>query len=167
MSYLEKATHISLIAVSIIAAAVLVNDHVLLHHAATPPRSLVGSKIVLAGVEWPPQGRTIILVVSSHCRFCKASASLYHTLTTNRADGTPRIIVVSADPENEINTFLTEYEITVDQTIHAPPSRVGVVGTPTILIVNSLGRVEASFVGQLSPVQETKLRSIVAGSGAS
>ena len=160
MSYLERAAHISLIVASVIASAVLLRDH-LQSRSSAAVRQLDGSVISLPGVEWPPQRRTVVLAISSRCRFCKDSAGFYHSLTTNRGPGDFQVVVLSRDPAGEIDTFLTGNGITVDRTIHDWPSRIGIAGTPTLLIVEPDGRVRNSFVGLLAPGEENKIRGIL------
>lgn len=68
---------------------------------------------------------------------------------------------MSADPEPDIKAFLVENAIHVDQTVRDSPGRRGITGTPTVLIVDSSGRVLRSFVGLLSSGLEEEVRRLV------
>lgn len=71
-------------------------------------------------------------------------------------------MILSADPEPEIQAFLSEHAIVPDQTVNVSLRRVGVRATPTVLVIDSKGRVERSFVGQLSPNSGEDVRHLVA-----
>jgi thiol-disulfide isomerase/thioredoxin len=106
----EIARNLSIIAVSLIGAAVLIKNH-LLHHAApsmdearqfaasrsAPAPALPdpsqrrpangdqrapaeGTKISLSGVTWGDSNETVLLALSDRCHFCTESAPFYQQL---------------------------------------------------------------------------------------
>lgn len=72
MRYLEILTYISLLAVSTVAPLSLVRDS---HGTQVPQLQRIdGSVLSLPGVDWSRDRRTVVLAISSHCRYCSESA---------------------------------------------------------------------------------------------
>lgn len=161
MSHLERITHVCLISVSVLACVVLVRDHLSGSNRPSATRRLEGTRIRLPSVDWSRQRQTVVLAISSRCHFCTASAPLYHSITTGERRANSRFVVVSGDAPSELESFLSANQIVVDQVVRESPFQIGASGTPTILVVNSGGKVLASFVGQLSSDQEKRLRDLL------
>lgn len=163
MRRLEAISQIALIAVCAIAGTVLVRDHLLRPRSRTEPRTLAGQKLSLPGVNWDARG-AILLVISSRCRYCVESLPLYRRISELRSHSPARIriVTVAADPPGQIRRFLAEQGVASDQVVSAAPGSIGVRGTPTVLVVDSHGRVRESFTGRLSPDAEARLLNLVA-----
>jgi hypothetical protein len=177
----QVAAHISIILVSLIGAIVLVKNHLLRPAAerateakpATPngareasayvppkppPAIAEGTRLTVDGVEWGSTTKTVVLALSSKCQFCTESAGFYQRLATALNDRKDvRLIAVFPQDVTEGKKYLDEIKVPVAEVKQAFLSTMGVRGTPTLIIVNSSGVVEQSWVGRLSAEKETEV----------
>jgi len=177
----QVAAHISIILVSLIGAIVLVKNHLLRPPAeraaepklATPnsareasayvppkPPAAIsqGTRLSVDGVDWGSTSKTIVLALSSKCQFCTESAPFYQRLATalnERKD--VRLIAVFPQDVSEGKKYLEDLKVPVTEVKQAYLSTMGVRGTPTLIIVNSSGVVEESWVGRLTAEKQTEV----------
>ena len=118
--------------------------------------SVAPQRIVLQRTATSPAERTVLLVLSSNCRFCTESADLYRRIVEMRRKGTS-IIAWMAEPASDARAYLNRLGVVVDEVISARPEDVHAQYTPTIIVVDAAGNVDSWFVGKLTPVQEAKL----------
>jgi hypothetical protein len=113
-----------------------------------------GEKLNLPDVDWAKNGQTLLLVLSSGCHFCTESAPFYQRLI--RESGINRIALLP-QPADEGRRYIESLGITVGEVRQVRLDSLRVIGTPTILIVDRDGVVTDSWVGVLSPEEETAL----------
>lgn len=113
-----------------------------------------GAKLALPSVDWASNPKTLVLGLSTKCRYCSESAGFYHKLLRAASFNSVRTIAVFPQPVSEARVFLQEHNLTPDDVRQAKMRDVGMVGTPTVLLVDSSGRVQSSWVGELSPERE-------------
>jgi hypothetical protein len=94
--------------------------------------------------------RTLVLVTASSCRFCTDSMAFYRRLTDVARQR--RIAVLGATGEDpRINeTYLSLNQVKLDRVISASDNKIQVVGTPTLLLLDSRGTVLKVWRGRLS-----------------
>lgn len=176
----QIAAHISIILVSLLGAVVLVKNHLLRPSAERasetkpaapagpreaspfvppkPPAISQGTRLSVDGVEWGSTSKTIVLALSSKCKFCTESAPFYQRLATflnERKD--VRLIAVFPQDVSEGKKYLDELKVPVAEVKQAYLSTMGVRGTPTVIIVDSSGVVTESWVGRLSADKEAEV----------
>lgn len=118
-----------------------------------------GAKLKISGVEWSDSQRTIVLALSTHCRFCTASEDFYKRLQeVARARGVP-IVAVLPQPTEEAQSYLENLGVRIAAVKQAPLDSLSVSATPTLMMVNSEGVVTDSWIGQLSPKIEKEVIS--------
>jgi hypothetical protein len=168
MNVLEKATHIGLIAVSVVAVGVLLH-RTWLDHGVTVghPKSatLVGKAVRPPGVDLGRTSFSVLIAFSPHCQFCRRSAPLYRKLVTWSEENRSRANVVLLAPAAE-SEIATQRFVNDNSLQGAPISAVSfaslsIRGTPTLLVVNPSGLVKAAFVGMLSDADEKQLHSVL------
>jgi len=178
---IEIATNLSIIAVALIGATVLVKNYLL--RPATPvatvvrstdgtqavPRESVrnaptgpaaGTQIAVPGVNWSDSDQTIVLALSNKCHFCTESAPFYQKLTQELA-GRKNVRVVAVFPQdtNAGKQYLDGLNVPITEVAQATLDSLGVRGTPTLLIVDKSGTVQQSWVGRLTAERETEVFS--------
>jgi hypothetical protein len=164
MTKLEKATHVCLIGVCLLAGGLLIEQRFFSsdEQDTYSPRSLVGREVNLPGADWHAAPVSVLLQISSTCHFCNESMPFYRQLVAARQAGAAKVpvIVASADAVPVIQKHLADEQVTVDRVLHSRLQEFG-MGTPTVYIVDSNGTVQRVFIGKLDSSGEKELLSIV------
>lgn len=159
---LELLANISIIIVAILLGVVLVNRYLL---PGSPEPNAVqagqiqpGTKLSFPDVNWDKSRKTLLLVLSTNCKYCTASAPFYQQLVKRKGSREDvRIVAVLPQNRDESRKYLGDHGITVDQISQAPPRAAYARGTPTLIMVDSTGSVVESWIGKLPPEKETEV----------
>ncbi len=103
-------------------------------------------------IDWKQSKQTLILAISSTCHFCTESAPFYKKLTQSR--GNTRLVAVLPQPVEDSRKYLDHLGISVDEVRQLPLDRIGVRGTPTLILLDTFGVVRNSWIGSLPPQTE-------------
>jgi thioredoxin-related protein len=167
----EVMANVAIVLVAALLAVVLVKSY-LLKPAAAPaanqPKSAVGTKLSVSGVDWSGSKRTLVLALSNDCHYCTESAAFYQRLTreaSKRAGA--RLVAVLPQEIGEGRAYLKKLGVTVDEVRQASLDSIGVAGTPTLFLVDGAGNVTASWVGKLPPAKEDAVLDALIGHDAS
>jgi hypothetical protein len=159
---LEQATHLALILFCIVSASAIIFRSLASRHTVVPRQpiaNLVGTTLPLP-VNWEQSRTTFVVVLTSECPYCIASAPFYRHLAgvLHKSEQTPMLLVV-ASPEQQPDTreFLADHGIPADVVVSASLSSLGVSGTPALFVVDSRGRIRGAFQGKLSSTVEQSL----------
>jgi len=179
----EIATNLSIIAVALIGATVLVKNYLLrpARPVATAVRTAdapngprensrsdrqaptgpaAGTQIALPGVSWSDSDETVVLALSNKCHFCTESAPFYQKLTRELADQKKvRVLAVFPQDTSEGRKYLDGLNVPITEVAQATLDSLGVRGTPTLVIVDKNGTVQQSWVGRLTAERETEVLS--------
>jgi hypothetical protein len=117
----------------------------------------VGMAIDIPGVAWRGSKHTVVLVLSTKCGFCTASADFYRRLETVASERKTPVVAVLPQPNDEARAYLANLHLSIDVVKQVPLNNLQVIATPTLMIVNPDGKVSGSWVGQLSPVLEKEV----------
>lgn len=171
---LEIGAHIAIIVVAILLSVILVKNYLLPRNeqqpqpppnAPAPPQQVsAGTRISLPDVDWAKNRRTLVAVLSTTCRYCTESASLYQQIATERSKRDDvKTIALFPQPVADAQQYLSGLGVSVDEIKQVEPSAVNARGTPTLLMVDDTGTVKKVWVGKLPPNKEaevlTELRS--------
>jgi len=160
---IEIASNIAIITVALLFGSVLVSRYLL--PASTPKPVAVeddgitaGTKLPLADVDWSKSDKTLLLVLSTTCRYCTESTPFYQKLVQQKAGrGNVRLIAVMPQSINEAQRYLSEHKISIDEVRQASLNTINVRGTPTLIVVDRTGAVVQSWAGKLPPEKETEV----------
>ncbi len=107
----------------------------------------------------------MVLALSNKCHFCTESAPFYQRLSgelTQREN--VRLVAVFPQEVSEAQQYLSGLGVQIGDIRKATLNSIGVNGTPTLIIVDSNGKVKQSWVGRLSAERESEvLRHVQAG----
>ena len=157
MKLLEKMSNVALIlGVGVFLVIVLRGELAKRHPPNTSPQALLGKTVSLAGVHFPQERNSLILALSTSCHFCKESFPFYKELT-NKSLGRVDVFAVLPQPQVEAQTYIQGAAIQATQVISTNLDNIGVYATPTILLVNSAGKVQGAWVGLLDEESQHKL----------
>lgn len=125
---------------------------------APTPVIAAGTKINLESEDWTRNRQTLLLALSTTCKYCSASAGFYQRLA-NTASSKTKLVAVLPQTTGESQQYLKSLNVLITEIRQISPSSLGVRATPTLILVNSTGNVTKSWVGQLSPDQEEEVLS--------
>lgn len=100
--------------------------------------------------------KNVVLIVNSGCHFCQESMPFYRRMAALRKDGAIRLIATSMEPDVSLQQYLTTSNLAVDAAVQYKIS-LPVRGTPTLLVTDNKGRVQRSWLGQLTADQEKEV----------
>lgn len=117
----------------------------------------VGSVIETAQGNWDKNKKKVLLAISPTCGFCRSSSTFYRTLIQNSP--TDQVQTIALIP-SDVKDSLKPAELGIEQ-INLIDSRdlatIGVMATPTVIVLDGPGKVLASWTGKLSPEQEKEV----------
>ncbi|MBV9923669.1 MAG: hypothetical protein JOZ96_01410 [Acidobacteria bacterium] len=160
---LEAAANVATVIAAILLVAVLIGNHRRRPPADTAPKGgpsevRAGVKLPVPGVEWGAGERTLVMALSTGCHFCTDSAPFYQRLAQERAKN-PNLRLVAVFPQAvaQGQEYLNRLGVSVDDVRQAQFAPLGVSGTPTLIVANREGLVEASWQGRLSGEKEAEV----------
>ncbi len=133
--------------------------------SAHTANALVGTKISIPGAHFPAQGDTLVLGISENCHFCNESLPWYKDLTA-RLQGKVNVLAVLPQPQTEAENYLRAEGLSGAQVISANLDSIGVYATPTLLLVDSAGKVKSAWVGKQNDAGQQKILAAVLPHGA-
>lgn len=164
----EILSNVVIIVVAILLGTVLISRYLISPPpngpAAEPSRIQAGTVLPLADVDWSKSSKTLVMVLSTSCRFCTDSIPFYQKLSKQKGTRSDiRLLVLLPQTAEESGRYLSEHGISVDEVRRAQPSEVYAKGTPTLIVVDREGKVIDSWVGKLPPEKEDEVISSVFG----
>lgn len=150
MKYLDRITNIAVL-VAVVAFLFIMGRNELARRnapATMTAKDFVGKTVKLPGVQFSQEHNSLILAVSTTCHFCKDSLTFYQELTT-KANGQLDVIGVFPQPETEAKKFFEDAHVRATQVVSASLDTVGVSATPTLLLVDTKGKVIDAWLGAL------------------
>lgn len=118
----------------------------------------IGTVVSLPEVAWSSHKQTVILVLSTQCRFCADSAPFFRKLAERaRERGDTGMIALFPQDPQEGADYLQSLNVPVDQIIQAPIASAGARGTPTLILADEHGSIMKSWVGRVSAEREPEL----------
>lgn len=94
-------------------------------------------------------GNTLILLVSSTCRYCTESMPFYAELAGKRSLTSTRVLLVGTESTETLSAYAQEHKLEIDAVLSVPPGTFKVRGTPTILLADREGRLISEWRGAL------------------
>lgn len=157
---IETIANVATIVVALLISTVLIKAYVLpvqprpigTPSLITPGKTLDGRSL---GVDWAKNRRTLVMAISTTCRFCTESAPFFRRLADEIR--TVRLVAVMPQSASEAQSYLRSVGVQVDQVKQASLGALGVRATPTLALVNDAGVVTDVWVGKLQPDQENQV----------
>jgi thioredoxin-related protein len=175
MTKLEKATNVAIILTCIFLVGIMARNYYLSRQSVTP-RSLLeikkGAVVKLPGAESAGQQLatpTLVLALSKNCSFCQESVGFYQKLTAlkNSSPQGLRLVAVLPQSKEEATSYLKEQKIEVDEVVSMDVTKLGLRGTPTLMLLDGQNKLEEFWIGKLNSSQESevieRLKKVCAG----
>jgi thioredoxin-related protein len=156
---IEVLANICIIVVAIVVCIAAVKYFRTKATGSDAPSSIAaGTKINLPNEDWAKNRKTLLLALSTNCKYCSAGAGFYQRLIDAASSNTKFVAVLPQTRENS-SQYLKDLKVTIEDIQQVSPSSLGVRGTPTLILVDSTGVVTNSWVGLLSPDKEQEVLS--------
>lgn len=156
---IELVANISIISVALLLGYIGVKRFLVPGSGAKTGNLIrVGAKLPLADHNWSGSAEHLVLVLQTRCHFCSESSQFYQRLLEQSADP-QKLDVIAVLPEstNESTQYLDKLGLHITQVVQMDLSSVGVLATPTVLLVNSDGAVTGLWTGKLPPDKEAEV----------
>ena len=120
----------------------------------------------LPGLDWSQHRRTLVLALNTGCHFCEESMPFYQKLAQTQNPDSDNLRLVAAFPNTAemVTQFMQHDRLNIRSVAGVSFDKLRVNATPTLILVNSDGQVEQSWVGVLTEREETDLLKFVSGS---
>jgi hypothetical protein len=121
---------------------------------------LQNSQIIppLPNLDYNTAQRTLLIAMTARCDSCNESIPFYKRLMTARDKGAEmRIVAVFPDKKDEVDTFIRRNELIMDTIDEADLKSINVSATPTIILVDTNGRISNFWIGKLSESDEQEV----------
>jgi thioredoxin-related protein len=162
---LEAIANVTVIVVALAVGYVVLSGKVAGHRMA---RSVAaGDRLAdIPGIDWSKHRRTLILVLNAGCHYCQDSVPFYQRLSQAQGPGRDDIEIVAVFPNNSeaVQQLLKDDGLAIRAVPAVPLDKLGIVGFPTLVLVDREGRVKESWVGLLTPRQQLDVLNLVSGS---
>lgn len=163
MKVIERIANLAIIVAVAVFLVLVAKGKFFRSAPAVPPRSAmaqVGSTVSLPGVHFPAQRDSLLLGISATCHFCRDSLPFYKQLTA-QLQGKVSVIAVLPQKQADAEAFIRQAGITGAEVVSANLGSIGVYATPTLLLVDSKGKVKSAWVGEQDQAGQQKILSAV------
>lgn len=116
----------------------------------------VGKRLSVANVDWRSEQSSLVFFLSVSCHWCKQSAPFYRALLSSVPHNV-RTVALLPGPMDQSRHYLDSEGLRIKEVAEANFGQLGVTGTPALALVNSTGRIEASWSGFLSENEEAEV----------
>ncbi|HEV8368246.1 MAG TPA: rhodanese-like domain-containing protein [Pyrinomonadaceae bacterium] len=120
----------------------------------------VGTSLSNLEVDWKRKQKTLVIAMQRGCQHSTESFPFYRRVA-EQSQVWADVQLIALFPESVFDdaTYLAERNLKVDEIRQASLSSIGIEATPTLMIVDDLGSVEAVWSGQLDSTEEEKVVS--------
>lgn len=160
---LDRIGQVAFIAMCLVVSAVGIQRLFASPPQGTPERRApleAGSSVSLHPALKSDRARgSLVLALSTECRFCTASMPFYAKLAGLEAvrDGRIHLAAMSLQPEEQMRAYLAAHRVPIDALVLFRDSGLAVKGTPTLVLLDRNAVVVNSWAGQLRPDEEDAL----------
>lgn len=164
-SYLEMATNLAVLLVAIVLLGTFARNYFAPQTGVRLESGLQKGKTFsqLPGVDYGSSVETVVVALNSKCDFCKESLRFYKQLAeTQRKKGTSSTIVaIFPDTDYEVKEFMRQNDFDMKSISNIDFKAIGLVSTPTMILVDSSGKIVDFWIGKLSnDVEQQVLKGI-------
>ena len=154
-----RILNIAILAVAIVLSAFLVKKFFFQPPQNPDYRLAPEAKLSINGINWADTERTVLLALGKDCKYCTQSAEFYRHLAAAIASQNMRLVAVFSDKESDAEAYLKQLEVPIREVRYASLPSLGIKNVPTLAILDRNGVVSDVWVGKLSPLKESDLKS--------
>ena len=158
---LDVTTSVVVMLFAVVALGVLVKNYLIPQGARTNVVINKGSFFPeIPGVDYKQTPRTLILALNVDCRYCSKSVPFYNTLVESQHQNAGQFKIVAAFINKDaalVKSYVEEKQLSVPAIPGIDLDRLGVHLTPTLILVDSSGKVLDSWRGALQSEGEREV----------
>lgn len=125
---------------------------------AAPKTTPLGKTVPLSGIDWQKNKKTLILYLSTRCRFCDESMPFYRRLAEKYSESKDvKLMAVFPQSVDEAKAHFKSHGVNINEVLNAQLTSIGVTATQTLLLVNESGVVTDMWKGKLPGEKETEV----------
>lgn len=105
---------------------------------------------------------SLLLVLRDGCKYCDASMPFYQRIAEvgRKALGRLEVVASCLDPTDVCKAYLTRHNVGVKSvSVRGETLKIG--GTPTLILIDERGLIEAVWSGQLAPSREDEVLAAI------
>lgn len=114
----------------------------------------------LKDINWAGRTETLVLGLQTTCHFCTESAPFFQKLVS-AGSGRVEIVAVLPQSVDDSTKYLSKLRVHVDEIRSASLSSIGVIGTPTMMLVDDKGLVRKVWVGKLPDERQAEVLAAI------
>ena len=159
-SILDVITNVVVIVFAVVAIGVLVKNYFAPYDVKTSVVKQGSIFPEIAGVDYAQAPRTLILALNVNCRYCTRSVPFYNSLAAARQENQTEVNIVATFINNDpalVKSYTDEKQLSVRAVTGIDLDKLGVHSTPTLILVDSTGKVLESWSGELQPQAEREV----------
>ena len=112
----------------------------------------------MPGVDFSRSNKTLLLFLRQDCGACMDSVPFYKRLVQSFQDPVNvRLVLVTPNEPELADSFYQKEGLRFETVIHANKGELPVKFSPTLILADASGIVHGSWIGQLSPQQESEI----------
>lgn len=158
---LDVATSVVVVLFAVVAIGVLVKNYFAPPHAKTSVAIKKGTVFpAIAGLDYKQTQQTLILALNVDCRYCTRSVPFYNSLMRSRQENGSQVNIVAAFINKDaslVKTYTDEKQLSVQAIAGVDLDKLDIHSTPTLILVDSAGKVLDSWIGELQPDGEREV----------
>jgi hypothetical protein len=118
----------------------------------------------LPGYMWSSSPKTLVIAIRKGCPYCDASMPFYKQLGEQEKSNVlhAHVLVVMPNDASYGSRLLEKNDVEVQGIFGQKLAALNVSGTPTVLLLDSSGRIEREWIGQLTPRGEKDVMNAAA-----
>ena len=127
--------------------------------------SLVGQTLApLPGYSWSSYPKTLVIAIRRGCPYCDASLPFYRQLGEQEKSNIlhAHVLLVMPNDASTSSSYLRKDAVEVQGIFGQELDALKVPGTPAVLLLDSSGRIEREWIGQLTPSGEKEVMNAAA-----
>jgi hypothetical protein len=106
----------------------------------------------LPKVDYSGAPKTLLIAMNTGCHFCTESIPFYNGLVSSNpgTDKTTRVVAVFPNKEDEVRQYVRQHQLNLEAVAGVDFRALNVSATPTMILVDSNGKVLDFWVGKQS-----------------
>jgi hypothetical protein len=161
VKHLERIANVAIIVAVAVFLTLVIRGNFFPHTPSAQSRSaLVGKTISVPGIHFSTQRDSLVLGLSTACHFCNESMPFYKGLV-GQLHGSLDVIAVLPQTKSEAEHYLKTAGLSEASVVSSSLDTIGIYATPTLLLVDSTGKVKSEWVGKLDDATQRKILAAV------
>ncbi|HEU4510354.1 MAG TPA: rhodanese-like domain-containing protein [Pyrinomonadaceae bacterium] len=157
-----RILNIAILVVAVLLSALLVKKFFFSPAQQSPNYQLsTNSSLRIEGINWADSDRTVLLAISTECKYCSQDAGVYRRLAASLvSESKTRLIAVFPERQRGAGeAYLKELEVPIREVLYVSLPSLGINSVPTLAILDQNGVVTDMWGGKFSPLEEQALMS--------